>query len=255
MSGDRSKLVEYILEKERKEKAKRKKKIFILGGGVGVLIVGLVVFVFSSGIMSTGVSYRHYTLHDLNQELVKELFQDDTSPLVVNDSLSGRSDTLYSLRDYSMLLSAIQDQESTNEYLESNELDAKLSDEFEPEIGLPTAEGNDRREPLKYDKPFSVADIMPGFPGGEAALYRFLSEKLRYPPLAARNSIEGKVHVRFVIEKDGTVTNASVMKGIGYGCDEEAVRVVNEMPKWIPGEINGVRVPVFSSIAVNFKFL
>ena len=45
------------------------------------------------------------------------------------------------------------------------------------------------------------------------------------------------------------------MKGIGYGCDEEAVRVVNEMPKWIPGEINGVRVPVFSSIAVNFKFL
>ena len=255
MSGDRSKLVKYILEKERKEKAKRKKKIFILGGGAAVLIVSLVVFLISSGVFKSSVNYRNYALQDLDTDVVTKLFQKDKSPIVVSDSLNGRVDTLFSVRDFSLLQAAIADEQGTEGFLETDELNGGTNEEFEPEIGLPTAEGNRNRQPLKYDKPFSVADIMPGFPGGEAALYRFLSEKLRYPPLATKNSVEGKVFVRFVIEKDGSITNASILKGIGYGCDEEAIRVVNAMPKWIPGEVNGIKVPVFSSIAVNFKFL
>jgi len=110
-------------------------------------------------------------------------------------------------------------------------------------------------EEIGENGPFIEVDQRPQYPGGEPALYRFLSQQIRYPDLAARQRIEGSVLVRFVIEDDGKVAKAEIVNGIGMGCDEEALRVIKNMPHWIPGQKEGKTVPVYSSLAVNFKFL
>jgi len=103
------------------------------------------------------------------------------------------------------------------------------------------------------DKPLVYAEKMPSFPGGAKALKSYLKKHLDYPSEALEYKTQGQVIVQFVIEADGTITNPKVLKGIGSGCDEEALRIVGEMPKWIPGESNGLRVPVYQSIPINFR--
>ena len=92
------------------------------------------------------------------------------------------------------------------------------------------------------DTIYNVAETMPQFPGGPNALMKYLSENTKYPESAKANKIEGRVFVSFVIEKDGSITNAEVMRGIDKECDAEAVRVVSSMPKWQAGTQNGEAV-------------
>ena len=82
---------------------------------------------------------------------------------------------------------------------------------------------------------FHVVESMPMFPGGEEALYSYLARNTRYPEMAKDAGISGKVDLTFVVERDGHITDARVLRGIGGGCDEEALRVINNMPKWTPG--------------------
>ena len=105
------------------------------------------------------------------------------------------------------------------------------------------------------DTIYNVAETMPQFPGGPNELMKYLSENTKYPETAKANKIEGRVFVSFVIEKDGSVTNAEVMRGIGKECDAEAVRVVLSMPKWQPG-INkeGETVRCRFTVPFIFKF-
>ncbi len=96
-------------------------------------------------------------------------------------------------------------------------------------------------------------DIMPKFPGGDVALGMFLQQNIIYP-LAARNAlIEGKVIVKFIVNADGTISNIEIYKGLGNGCDEEALKVVNKMPKWIPGLVKGNPVRVRYNLPINFR--
>lgn len=99
---------------------------------------------------------------------------------------------------------------------------------------------------------FSEAEVMPEYPGGMVALATFLGENIVYPEAAKSNSTEGKVIVSFVIDKDGSVTDVNTANGIGNGCDEEAVRVVNLMPDWTPGYIKGEAVKVSFKLPVMF---
>ncbi|MBR1550566.1 MAG: TonB family protein [Bacteroidales bacterium] len=98
-----------------------------------------------------------------------------------------------------------------------------------------------------------VAEVSPEFPGGVEALYKYLAENIRYPEQAKANKVEGRVFVTFVVEKDGSVTDAKVLRGIGGGCDEEALRVVNAMPRWSPGMQSGVPVRVQFYLPLTFK--
>jgi TonB family protein len=84
--------------------------------------------------------------------------------------------------------------------------------------------------------------VPPRFPGGEKSRERFLQKNMIYPEFAQKNKIEGPVYVTFIVEADSTITNIKILQGIGSKCDEEAVRVVGMMPKWIPGTKNGVPV-------------
>jgi protein TonB len=99
---------------------------------------------------------------------------------------------------------------------------------------------------------FMVVESMPSFPGGEPALYKYLGENIKYPQMAKESGIQGRVFVTFVVERDGTVTDVRVLRGIGGGCDEEAIRVVKNMPKWTPGKQRGKAVRVQYNLPVKF---
>ena len=102
------------------------------------------------------------------------------------------------------------------------------------------------------DSVYSVVEQDPEFEGGMEALIKYISENIHYPEQAKADKVEGKVFVRFVVEADGSVTNAEVLRGIGGGCDEEALRVVQSMPNWKPGMVEGKTVRVNYTIPINF---
>lgn len=100
---------------------------------------------------------------------------------------------------------------------------------------------------------FTVVENDPEFPGGMEALYKYLRENIKYPQLAKENNITGKVYVTFVVEKDGSIANPRVLKDIGGGCGQEAIRVVKSMPKWTPGKQRGKAVRVQFNLPVSFN--
>lgn len=102
------------------------------------------------------------------------------------------------------------------------------------------------------NKVYMVVEQQPEFPGGVAAMMKFISQNLKYPSQARRMGTEGSVFVEFVVDQQGTITGAKVIKGIGSGCDEEAVRVVQKMPPWKPGKQNGKAVKVRFVLPLKF---
>jgi len=104
-------------------------------------------------------------------------------------------------------------------------------------------------------EPYLQVEIMPSFPGGEDKLLQYLAENVKYPRLAREAKIQGLVIVRFVVDADGFVGKVEILRGIGAGCDEEALRVVNAMPKWEPGIQNGRAVPVIYNMPIRFALL
>ena len=103
------------------------------------------------------------------------------------------------------------------------------------------------------DSIYEICQVMPQFPGGERAMMEFIGSNVHYPEEAKDKGIEGRVFVSFVVEKDGSVTEVEVRKGIGNLCDEEAVRVVKAMPKWTPGMQDGKPVRVHYNLPFFFK--
>ena len=99
---------------------------------------------------------------------------------------------------------------------------------------------------------FFIVEEMPEFPGGEAALRRFIANSIKYPQIAQENGIQGRVYVQFVVERDGSVSNASVARGVDASLDKEALRVVNSLPKWKPGMQRGKPVKVSYTVPINF---
>lgn len=99
---------------------------------------------------------------------------------------------------------------------------------------------------------FTVVEEQPGYPGGEEARISFLQQNIKYPEEAKELGIQGKVFVTFVVEVDGSITDVRVLRGIGGGCDEEAIRVVKSMPKWVPGKQRGVPVRVQFNLPIKF---
>jgi protein TonB len=94
---------------------------------------------------------------------------------------------------------------------------------------------------------------MPAFPGGDEALLKYIAEKIIYPEEAAANGIQGRVTLRFVVASDGSVKQVEILRGVHPDLDKEAIRVISLLPKWKPGKQNGIAVPVFFSVPVNFK--
>ncbi|MBK0377972.1 M56 family metallopeptidase [Mucilaginibacter segetis] len=112
--------------------------------------------------------------------------------------------------------------------------------------------GDNKPETAQPNKVFTAVEVLPSFPGGEAAFYDYLHKALKYPAKARENKTEGRVIATFVIQKDGSIRDIKIVRGIGDGADEEAVRVLKGMPKWNPGVQNGRAVAVQYSVPISF---
>ncbi|MBN2615374.1 MAG: TonB family protein [Bacteroidales bacterium] len=110
-----------------------------------------------------------------------------------------------------------------------------------------------QEEDVQEQPIFTVVEDKPSFPGGEAALMKFLATHIQYPALAKESGIQGRVFISFVVEPSGNIDHVKVLRGIGGGCDEEAIRVVKSMPKWEPGRQRGKPVRVAFTLPINFK--
>lgn len=157
---------------------------------------------------------------------------------------------------------------------EVNEEDEIKLDEVQKSdkaVGAFTVEGNDEvggavlkakediaaPEPPKHvveeTKIFTVVEQMPMFPGGDGALMGYLRDNIHYPTVAAENGVQGRVVVGFVVERDGSITDVNILRGVDPSLDREAMRVVKSMPKWTPGKQNGSAVRVKYQVPVSFR--
>ncbi len=110
----------------------------------------------------------------------------------------------------------------------------------------------EKHEPVK-EEIFTAVEQMPQFPGGEGELLKYISTHIKYPTMAAENNIQGRVVVKFVVQKDGKVGEVVVLRGRDPELDKEAVRVVKTLPNFIPGKMNGQAVSVWYTLPINFK--
>ncbi|MGR3812273.1 energy transducer TonB [Jiulongibacter sp. NS-SX5] len=117
-----------------------------------------------------------------------------------------------------------------------------------PAVTKPAGLGKPKEEQI-----FTAVEQQPEFPGGTAEMYKFIGNNIKYPAAAQRANVSGRVFVKFVVEKDGSIGKIDVLKGIGFGCDEEAIRVIKAMPKWNPGRQNGKNVRVWFTMPVFYQ--
>jgi len=144
--------------------------------------------------------------------------------------------------------------------IEIVEDDVEIEDELEIE-DMEIEEDTKVEEIVIEDEPeeevveeeiFTIVENMPEFPGGTKKLFQYLGKNIKYPAMAKDAGIKGKVYVTFVVDKDGSIADVKVLRGIGGGCDEEALRVVKSMPKWSPGKQRGKPVRVQYNLPINF---
>lgn len=138
-----------------------------------------------------------------------------------------------------------------NEEIESEiDIDVNVEEDepIEPTVPIDIIE-----EEIVEEVPFIIVENMPTFPGGEKKMLEYVAKNVKYPQLAKEVGTQGRVFVSFIVEKDGSITNVTILRGIGSGCDEEAIRVVKSMPKWNPGLQCGRAVRVSCNLPINFK--
>ena len=110
-----------------------------------------------------------------------------------------------------------------------------------------------QQDKTESDQVYKSVEQMPQFPGGEAAMMRYLSQNIKYPASAAKNNIEGRVILQFVVEKDGQIGEVKIVRSVDPELDAEAVRVIKTMPNFIPGRQDGKPVAVWYTIPISFK--
>ena len=118
-------------------------------------------------------------------------------------------------------------------------------------FGAPVVEEEEEAESAQQF--FTVVEKQPEFPGGTAELFKYLSKAIKYPVIAQENGIQGRVVCSFVVNRDGSIVDIQVMRGVDPSLDKEAVRVISEMPKWKPGEQRGKPVRVRFILPVQFR--
>lgn len=162
-----------------------------------------------------------------------------TAPVIKKDEEVGEEDEIKS-----------QDELAARGNVAISIADVKGNDEID---GQDIADFKDFVAPeVEEEEVYIIVEQMPGFPGGEEALLKYISDLIEYPTMAVERGIEGRVTVRFVVNKDGYVQDVTVIRGVHELLDKEAVRVIQSLPRWNPGKQNGVAVAVYYNVPVNF---
>lgn len=146
------------------------------------------------------------------------------------------------------VLNIVDDDVEIEDELEIEDSEADETTVIDVAPVIETAEEEEEEE----TQVFFIVEDMPEFPGGDAALRKYLATQVNYPVIAQENGIQGKVYVTFVVGKDGKVSNARVARGVDPSLDKEALRVVNSLPTWKPGKQRGKPVNVSYTVPINF---
>lgn len=168
-----------------------------------------------------------------------------TPPVVVEDNLVKEEDILQKVPEDDKIAIGIDNIEGD---LSPDAIDPGLSNLRGDGSGGPVV------APVKEEpKVFTSVQQMPRFPGGDEALRKFFAERVNFPVRARENNITGQVFLEWVVNEDGRVSDIKIMRDIGYGCGEEALRVAKMLPKFEPGRQNGKAVKVFHRMPINFQ--
>ena len=184
-------------------------------------------------------------------EPIKELpqvreTQKFTAPVIKKDELVNEDNQMKAMDELDANTAVgTKDQEGTK--------DRTIEAAREAVVEAAPVEVKDEVQQVVTQKIFEVVEQQPQFPGGQAALFSWLSQNIHYPPVAEENGIYGRVVVSFVVETDGSISNVQVVRGVDPSLDKEAVRVTKAMPKWVPGKQNGQAVRVKYNLPVTFK--
>lgn len=227
----------FMLQKERS------KRIAVIKYGVSIPLFAILI-VFSSATVRKNrdlISLSDKIQLDKPIEMVQEMVAEQPKEEVLNSPVSERVVEVSltpKLNDNTLLKPG-----NANKLDKTNTPSSVEKSELKPEtIKLDEAK--------VYD--FVSIEKQPEFPGGLKKFYQYLSKSIKYPQLAQENNVQGKVFVSFIVEKDGELSDITITRGLGSGTDEEAVRVIENSPKWNPGIADGKPVRVKYNININF---
>lgn len=211
-------------------------------------IVGKVIVYLDNGDVITCIEHLYAEKVDDYAKAIYNLTADQLNKLksasihTVKYNLGGGPDSgSYSASNNGIKTSAII-REFFDAIEESNDIDNSDTSHFEETKAIDS----------ENQEPFAYVEQMPSFPNGSEAMYKYIYDNLKYPAIARESNITGQVIVQFVVSENGDIQNARVVRGIGGGCNEEALRIVNSMPLWYPGKHNGRNVAVTFTLPIKF---
>jgi protein TonB len=220
-------------KKSPKADLESKRNIFVQIGFVVALGLCLVAFEWTSKVDQTA-SLGSVAEQDVEDEIIPITRQEEVKPpppppppKVVE------------------VLNIVDDETDIDDELEieDSDIDEKTAIDVAPVI---------QEEEADEGQVFFIVEDMPEFPGGELALRKFIANAIKYPVIAQENGIQGKVYVNFVVDTNGSIINARIARGVDSSLDKEALRVVNTLPKWKPGQQRGKPVKVSYTVPINF---
>lgn len=221
------------IKKNPQKDLENKKVLFFQIGLVFTLIIVLVAFEWKS-YERTDMSWMEMSAIDIPEEEIEITRQDEPEPpppevpeeiKIVEDDEESDEDLFVDVD--------VTDQTAVKEHYGKK-----------PDL-------EEEKEPVEMEI-FTIVEEMPSFPGGEAKRIEYMNKNTFYPPMARESGIQGRVFVTFVVEPDGSISDVKILRGIGGGCDEEAVRVVKNMPRWAPGKQRGKPVRVQFNLPIHF---
>ncbi len=221
------------VKKAPKADLENKKGMFTQVGIIFALLLTLAAF-----------EYKSYDKRSLNlQTRQEEALQEEIIPITEQNQ---KPIVPPEPPKQTTVLEIVEDDEIVEDELK---LDADIKQNEAVEQYVPPVQ---QEEEIDETEIFTVVESMPEFPGGAGEMMTFIAKNVKYPSMARESGIQGRVFVNFVVEPNGSVSNGKVLRGIGGGCDEEAIRVVQSMPKWTPGKQRGKAVRVSFNLPVRF---
>ncbi|WP_165021404.1 MULTISPECIES: energy transducer TonB [unclassified Dysgonomonas] len=167
-----------------------------------------------------------------------------TPPVIVEDNLVTDENSLKSMEEITKSKGVIAAFDNEGDLVDRNAV-AKLEEASRRAIT--------EKPEVNTGGPIDFAEIMPQFPGGANEMYKYINQTLKYPVIAQETNTQGKVIIRFVVGKNGEISDVTVLRGFDPSCDKEAVRVVKSMPRWIAGKQNGNPVQVYFTLPITFQ--
>lgn len=217
----------------------------------GVLDSGVFIPVYKQMILEESMGFRVNCLtHPFNVSLVKNRIIMMTK---IKSGKWAKRTAIFAFPAAILLVSMV----SSREYVSGSSALSAASGQSETLVAVPADQEQEAKVKTTKNvndtgKPFKEVEQMPSFQGGQEALIKYLQANIRYPEEAKKKGVTGTVFVSFMVKADGSVANAQVVKGVGSGCSEEAIRVVTGMPRWKPGMSKGKPVDVMFTLPIKF---